>query len=97
MVTKSKLKMALVADKGTDFKKLNQKKRQKAARKEKSLKGGEGKPKKVEEEWEDLDEESEGEDGREEIDGEESESGSEEEVEAPMQVKPATFDLRNDF
>ena len=86
MVTKSKLKMALVADKGTDFKKLNQKKRQKSARKEKAQKSGEGKLNKVEEEWEDLDEESAGEEGGVEVDGEESESGSEGEVEAPMQV-----------
>jgi hypothetical protein len=83
MVTKSKLKMALVAEKGVDFKKLNQKKKQKAARKEKA---SEGKPKKVETEWEDIEEESEGEDGGAAVNGVEDESGSEEEVDAPMQV-----------
>jgi rRNA-processing protein EBP2 len=39
MVTKSKLKMALVADKGVDFKKEKQKKLAKLARKEKRSKG----------------------------------------------------------
>jgi rRNA-processing protein EBP2 len=50
MVTKSKLKMALVADKGVDFKKLKQMKLAKKARKEKSAKRMD--------EWEDLDEDS---------------------------------------
>lgn len=63
MVTKSKLKMALVAEKGVDFKKLHQKKAQKAARKEKAKKGGEGKEKKTEEEWEDVAEQSDSEYG----------------------------------
>lgn len=91
MVTKSKLKMALAAEKNVDFKKLNQKKQQKAARKEKSKKGVEGKPKKAEEEWEDVDEESES-DGGVEVDVAEDESGSEEEVEAPMQIDFAGID-----
>jgi rRNA-processing protein EBP2 len=86
MVTKSKLKMALAADKRVDYKKLNQKKRQKTAIKEKSKKS-EGKGKKVEDEWEDLDEGSEDEiEGGVELDGEENESGSEEETAEPMQV-----------
>ena len=54
MVTKSKLKMALAAEKGVDYRKLNQKKRRKAAIKEKST--GEAMGKKVEEEWEDVEE-----------------------------------------
>lgn len=84
MVTKSKLKMALVAEKGVDFKKANQKKQQKAARKEKSKKAVNGEPKKAEEDWEDID--SAKDDGGLEVDEEEGESGSDEEVEAPMQV-----------
>ena len=88
MVTKSKLKMALAADKGTDYKKLNLKKKEKSARKAKKGKGdkdsGEVNGKKeVVEEWEDVDDEDE--EGGVEIDGEE-ESGSEEEVDAPMKV-----------
>lgn len=52
MVTKSKLKMALSAEKGTDFKKLALKKKEKLARKknvEKAQRNEEG-----EDEWEDL-------------------------------------------
>lgn len=85
-MTKSKLKMALAADKGTDYKKLNQKKQQKAARKEKSKKSGEGKGKNVEEDWEDVDGESEDEEDRVALNGEEAESSSEEEVDGPMQA-----------
>jgi len=83
MVTKSKLKMALVAEKGTDFKKLNQKKQQKAARKEKATKGG---AKKTDEDWESLDGVSDEEDGGAAIEEDEADSGSEDEVEEPMQV-----------
>jgi hypothetical protein len=83
MVTKSKLKMALAAERGVDFKKLHQSKARKVARKEKAKKGGEGKGKKAEEEWEDIPEESDGEDSE---DGgavlEDDEEGSEEEYEA---------------
>ncbi len=86
MVTKSKLKMALAADKGVDFKKLHLKKKEKAARKGKAKKnGGEVQSlngKKVEEEWEDVEEENEDEEN--ELDGEDS--GSEEEVDGPMKV-----------
>jgi rRNA-processing protein EBP2 len=56
MVTKSKLKMALSADKGVDYKNLNLKKKEKAARKVKAQKGGDkpkSKGKKVEEETKD--------------------------------------------
>lgn len=60
--------MALVADKGVDFKKLHQKKMQKIARKEKTKKVGKDEP-----EWEDV--ESENEDG--DSDGEEGESEAE--------------------
>jgi rRNA-processing protein EBP2 len=86
MVTKSKLKMALAADKGVDFKKLHLKKKEKIARKGKAKKhGGEAEPtngKKIEEEWEDVDEQSEDEG----IELEGDESGSEEEVEGPMKA-----------
>ena len=86
MVTKSKLKMALAAEKGVDFKKLHLKKKEKAARKGKAKKiGGEVQPvngKKVEEEWEDVEEEDEDEGA--ELD--EANSGSEEEVDGPMKV-----------
>ncbi|PMD18575.1 Ebp2-domain-containing protein [Hyaloscypha hepaticicola] len=86
MVAKSKLKMALAAEKGVDFKKLHLKKKEKAARKGKAKKnGGEVQPlngKKVEEEWEDVEEEDE-EEGA-ELDGDDS--GSEEEVDGPMKI-----------
>ena len=85
MVTKSKLKMALAAEKGTDFKRLHLKKKEKVARKVKGKKGGgegevvngngDANGKKAEEEWEDVEDEDEVE-----------ESGSEEEVGAPMKV-----------
>ncbi len=86
MVTKSKLKMALAAEKGVDFKKLHLKNKEKAARKGKAKKnGGEVQPvdgKKVEEEWEDVEEDDE-EEGDE---LEEGDSSSEEEVDGPMKV-----------
>jgi hypothetical protein len=56
MVNKGPLKMALAADKNTDYKKQNLKKKEKLARKNKSKKGGDtldvGKI--VEGEWEDV-------------------------------------------
>lgn len=79
MVTKSKLKMALVAEKDVDFKKLNLKKKEKAARKKKAQKGGD-KPEsngKVEEDWEDVER------GVEDSGSDEDEEGTEA---APMQV-----------
>jgi rRNA-processing protein EBP2 len=86
MVTKSKLKMALAAEKRVDFKKLHLKKKEKAAKKGKAKKHGRDagptNGKKVEEEWEDV--EDEGEKKGAESDGEES--GSEEEVDGPMKV-----------
>jgi rRNA-processing protein EBP2 len=92
MVTKSKLKMALAAEKGVNFKKLHQKKKQKAATKEKSKKS-EKKGKKVEEEWEDVDEASDSdiEDGGVVLDGEGSDIESEEDVVEPMQVCCSVF------
>jgi rRNA-processing protein EBP2 len=65
MVTKSKLKMALVAEKGVDFKKLKQKKLSKKAKKE-------VKSKKPADEWEDVEESEDGEDGGVELEGEDS-------------------------
>jgi len=72
MVTKSKLKMALAADKGTDFAKQSLKKAAKQAAKQKKAKTGGvvidgeqavgkkgNKGKVAEEEWEDLDDEEE--------------------------------------
>ncbi|TVY39705.1 rRNA-processing protein [Lachnellula subtilissima] len=70
MVVKGKLKMALVAEKEVDFKKLNLKKKEKAARKKKAQKGGDKLESngKVEEVWEDVEEAAEdsGSDGDEE-------------------------------
>ncbi len=65
MVTKSKLKMALQAEKGVDFKKLKQKKLAKKAKKD-------VKSKKPAEEWEDVEESEDGEDGGVELEGEDS-------------------------
>jgi rRNA-processing protein EBP2 len=70
MVTKSKLKMALAADKGVDYKKLHLKKKEKIARKGKAKKRG-GEEEESDDEGVELDEE---------------ESGSEEEVDGPMKV-----------
>jgi len=81
MVTKGKLKTALVADKGTDFKKLNQKKQQKAARKEKSKSSGAGNT----EDWESVDED-EDEEGGVALEDMDLDSGSEDEVDAPTQA-----------
>lgn len=83
--TKSKLKMALAADKGTDYLKQHLKKKEKAANKlnkEKSTKKGGDKP---EEDWEDVEEEKE--DGGAELS--EGESGSDEEMEEPMKASPS--------
>jgi len=66
MVTKSKLKMALLAEKGVDFKKLKQKKLAKKARKE-------FKSTKPTDEWEDVEESKDGKDGGVELEGEDSE------------------------
>lgn len=87
MVTKSALKMALAAEKGTDFKKLKLKKKEKAAKKKNAQNGGAGKKeksneKKVEEDWEDVDDESE--DGGAALN--EDKSGSEGEPDRPMKV-----------
>lgn len=85
MPTKSKLKMALAADKGTDFGKIHLKKKEKAARKKNPEKTAEEKVpngKKAEEDWEDFDEESDNEGAQ--LDG--KDSGSEDEVDEPMQV-----------
>ena len=65
MVTKSKLKMALLAEKGVDFKKLNQKKLAKKAKKK--VQG-----KKPADEWEDVEESEDREDGGAELEGEDS-------------------------
>ena len=82
MVTKSKLKMALAAEKGVDFKKLHQKKVRRAARTEKAEKGGEGKGKKPQEEWEDVPEEHDSDnsdDGGAVLEDDEEESADEDE------------------
>ncbi|KAG0649059.1 EBNA1-binding [Hyphodiscus hymeniophilus] len=90
MVTKSKLKMALAADQRLDFKKLNQKKQRKAATRE-NAKKGEVMSKKVEEEWEDVDEESE-DGGDVGVNGAGDESGSEDEAVDSMQIDFAGID-----
>jgi rRNA-processing protein EBP2 len=56
MVNKGALKLALAADKNTDYKKLNLKKKEKLARKIKSKKGGDNPDvgKIVEGEWENV-------------------------------------------
>ncbi len=88
MVTKSKLKMALAADKGTDFGKLHLKKKEKLANKlnqKKAKKSGDKNAshgKLAEEEWEDVEEEKAG--GGAEFS--EGESGSDEEIDAPMKA-----------
>merc|ERR1711939_425129 len=87
--TKSKLKMALAADKGVDFGKQHLKKKQKLANKlnkEKSSKKGGEKP--TEEDWEYVEEEKENEDAE----LSEEESGSDEEVEEPMKIDFAGID-----
>ncbi|CZS94443.1 hypothetical protein WAI453_008055 [Rhynchosporium graminicola] len=86
--TKSKLKMALAADKGTDFLKQHLKKKEKAANKlnkEKASKKGGEKP---EEDWVDVEEEKG--DGGAELDQEASES--DEENEEPMKIDFARLD-----
>lgn len=90
MVTKSKLKMSLAAEKGTDFGKKSLKKKEKAARK-KAGKGGDVEVKSnktngdTAEEWEDV--ESEDEDGGVQLKDLEGESGSDEDEEIDdMQV-----------
>ncbi|KAF4634857.1 hypothetical protein G7Y89_g3235 [Cudoniella acicularis] len=99
MVTKSKLKMALAADKGVDFKKLALKKKEKVAKKSKSKKGGDqpkANGKKVEDGWEDVEEESDaGEEAKEAAELIEDESGSDEEeegVDKPMEIDFAGID-----
>lgn len=92
MVTKSKLKMALAAEKQTDFGKMHLKKKEKVANKKNKVKAGgvvNGKKgKQVEEEWESVDEEgASGSDaGGVELEEDGSESEGEEGVDAPMQV-----------
>jgi rRNA-processing protein EBP2 len=65
MVTKSKLKMALQAEKGVDFKKLKQKKLVKKAKKV-------VKSKKATDDWEDVEESEGGKDGGMELEEEDS-------------------------
>ncbi|KAH8672773.1 eukaryotic rRNA processing protein EBP2-domain-containing protein [Tricladium varicosporioides] len=94
MVTKSKLKMALAADRGVDFKKQALKKKEKLAKKTKGNKGGDqpkSNGKKVEDEWEDVDEESDVAEEDEVALGSESE-GEDEVVEEAMQIDFAGID-----
>lgn len=98
MVTKSKLKMALAAEKGTDFGKLHLKKKEKVAKKKNKVKAGgvvNGKAKKVEEEWESVDEEdaSGSEDGGAPLGEDGDLSEEEEDVDVPMQVNSPLRDL----
>lgn len=75
MVKKSALKMALVSEKGTDFKKQHQKKMAKKARKEQ-------KTKKPQEDWEDVDSDAGG-----DAEMGEAEDDDESEDEAPRKVR----------
>lgn len=89
MVTKSKLKMALAADKKTDYSKLHQKKVAKLARKgkvetgeeKKSSKKGKGEP-----EWEDVEEESDDEEEDDAAEGDSEDEEDEEEGNGPTEV-----------
>ncbi|KAG9230896.1 eukaryotic rRNA processing protein EBP2-domain-containing protein [Amylocarpus encephaloides] len=87
MVNKGKLKMALAADKGIDYKELNLKKKGKMANKTKtktSLDKSKTNGKVVEGEWEDVDKDSEAEDGSDDnavnVDPDGEESNSEDEA-----------------
>lgn len=73
MVTKSKLKMALMAEKGVDIKKLKQKKMVKKARRGKA----QGQMEKTGDEWEDIGDEEEkgGHQSDSEVDSDGSEAG----------------------
>jgi rRNA-processing protein EBP2 len=84
MGTKSKLKMALAAEKGTDFNKLKLHKKEKLANKKNRMKAAKElvAGKKTEDEWEDVEENADAE----EVDGEESGSEGEEEDQGLMKV-----------
>lgn len=91
MVTKSKLKMALAAEKGIDFGKLHLKKREKAAKKKNATRGGAGKEetskgKEVEEDWESVDESTDSLLGQDRLGEDDSASGSEDDADVPMKV-----------
>jgi rRNA-processing protein EBP2 len=88
MPNKSKLKMALAAEKGTDFNKLKLHKKEKLANKKKAVKGTVEKSnrKKTEDEWEDMEEEVEDEEARSGAEFVAEESGSEEEAEGLMKA-----------
>lgn len=91
MVTKSKLKMALAAEKGVDFQKLHQKKARKAAEKKKGPSGG---AEESEDEHDEEDDDDESESDDEEVAGQsiplndESSSDSEVEMEEKIERKP---------
>ncbi len=82
MVTKSKLKMALMAEKGVDIKKLKQKKMVKKARKWKV----EGQKEKAGDEWEDVDDQEEKGERQSESDSDGNEAGG---VELDVEERPA--------
>ncbi|CAD6443828.1 deebfd78-72a6-4f43-a151-5660a5e0b076 [Sclerotinia trifoliorum] len=94
MVTKSKLKMALAADKKVDFSKLHQKKQAKLARKGKAVNGEEKSSEKgkVEQEWEDVEEKS-GDEEEEEEEDDAEEGGSEDEEEEEEGNGPTEIDF----
>lgn len=100
MPTKSKLKMALAAEKGIDFgkqhlkkkeKAINKLKKEKSAKEKSTKKGGDKKP--TEEDWEDVVEEDE----KGDVELSEEESGSDEEAEEPMKASSAHGTENYDF
>ncbi|KAF7862596.1 hypothetical protein EAF04_007469 [Stromatinia cepivora] len=97
MVTKSKLKMALAADKKIDFSKLHQKKQAKLARKEKAVKREEKSSKKgkVEQEWEDVEDESGDEEEESAEEGDSEDEEEEEEGNGPTEIDFAAIDESN--
>ncbi|TGO49870.1 hypothetical protein BCON_0197g00020 [Botryotinia convoluta] len=94
MVTKSKLKMALAADKKIDFQKQHQKKQAKLARKGKPAKVEEKSSKKgkVEQEWEDIEEGSDDEEDEDAEAGDSEDDEEEEEGNGPTEIDFAAID-----
>ncbi|KAF8852130.1 Ebp2-domain-containing protein [Acephala macrosclerotiorum] len=88
MPNKSKLKMALAAEKGTDFNKLKLHKKEKLAKKKKAAKGivEKSNGRKTEDEWEDMEDEVEEEDADSGAELAAEESGSEEETGGLMKI-----------
>lgn len=97
MVTKSKLKMALAAEKGVDYKKQNQKKRAKEAEKRKQEKGGvtasDDEDDQIQGEYEEIEIEEAG--STEDDEGDEQEDDSEDEKEAVRNTQYSYREIRS--